>query len=151
MGVPVRVRPRLPKTINNMFAFITIGTNNLFLSSEFYDSLLNPLGIFKVINKDRYIGYAKKENFELIEKGKTELIEFYLMRPYNKKKATNGNGTMIVFDLKTIEKVDEFPQMAISKGATNEGLPGPRHDENYYAYIRDLDGNKICAFASISK
>ena len=52
---------------------------------------------------------------------------------------------------KAVEKVNEFHQIALSKGATNEGLPGPRHDENYYAYIRDLDGNKICAFASISK
>jgi hypothetical protein len=27
-------------------------------------------------------------------------------------------------------------------------LPGPRHDKDYYAYFRDLDENKICAFSS---
>ena len=43
-----------------MFAFITLGTNNLSLSSKFYDKLLESLGIFKVINQERYIGYAKK-------------------------------------------------------------------------------------------
>ena len=32
--------------------------------------------------------------------------------------------------------------------ALNEGLPGPRHGEHYYAYINDLDGNKICAFST---
>ena len=58
MGVPVRVRPRLP---NNMFAFITLGTNNLSVSSVFYDNLLRPLGIIKAVNEDRYIGYAKKK------------------------------------------------------------------------------------------
>ena len=133
-----------------MFSFITIGTNNLFKSSKFYDELLKPLGIVKVVIEDRYIGYAKKNNLELIDQGKLELIEFYLMKPYNQKIATNGNGTMIVFDAKTVEKVNEFHQIALSNGGTNEGLPGPRHGENCYAYIRDIDGNKICAFASTS-
>ena len=61
-----------------MFAFITLGTNDLSLSSKFYDKLLESLGIFKIINEDSYIGYAKKENFDLIQQGKSELIEFYL-------------------------------------------------------------------------
>ena len=31
----------------------------------------------------------------------------------------------------------------------NEGSsPGPRHEEHYYAYIRDFDGNKICAYSN---
>ena len=50
---------------------------------------------------------------------------------------------MIVFEAKTKEKVNEFHQIALSNGAINEGLPGPRHGEHYYAYIRDPDGNKI--------
>ena len=33
----------------------------------------------------------------------------------------------------------------MSKGATDEGEPGVRSDGNYYAYIRDFDGNKIAA------
>ena len=33
----------------------------------------------------------------------------------------------------------------MSKGATDEGGPGVRKDGNYYAYVRDLDGNKIAA------
>ena len=57
---------------------------------------------------------------------------------------------MIVFDAKTKEKVNEFYQIALRYGATNEGLPGLRNGEHYYAYIRDFKGNKICAFASNS-
>ena len=131
-----------------MFAFITLGTNDLLSSSIFYDKLLEPLGIFKFVNEKRYIGYAKKKNFNLISQGKSELIEFYLITPYNKKNATNGNGTMIVFDAKKREKVDAFHQIGLNSGATNEGLPGQRHDKHYYAYIRDPEGNKICAFAA---
>ena len=70
------------------------------------------------------------------------------MCPFDKKKATIGNGTMISFDGKNPEKVNEFHQKALKIGATNEGFPGPRHGEDYYAYIRDLDGNKICVFAA---
>ena len=35
-----------------MFAFITLGTNDLSLSSKFYDKLLESLGIFKIINEE---------------------------------------------------------------------------------------------------
>tara|TARA_B100001167_G_scaffold180465_1_gene136800 strand:+ start:74 stop:448 length:375 start_codon:yes stop_codon:yes gene_type:complete len=123
-----------------MFAFITIGTNNLKKSSQFYDELLKILGIVRVIQDERYVGYSKEDNLEI--------IEFYIMSPFDKKEATIGNGTMISFDGKTPEKVNEFHQKALKIGATNEGFPGPRHGEDYYAYIRDLDGNKICVFAA---
>ena len=43
------------------------------------------------------------------------------------------------------ELVEKFYKIAISKGAVDEGGPGVRKDGNYYAYIRDLDGNKIAA------
>ena len=123
-----------------MFAFITIGTNNLKKSAQFYDELLKILGIVRVIQDERYVGYSKEDNLEI--------IEFYIMCPFDKKEATLGNGTMISFDGKTPEKVNEFHQKALKIGATNEGFPGPRHGEDYYAYIRDLDSNKICAFAA---
>ncbi len=38
--------------------------------------------------------------------------------------------------------------LALKLGGTDEGLPGQRHGVDYYAYFRDLDGNKICAFAA---
>ena len=123
-----------------MFAFTTIGTNNLKKSSQFYDELLKILGIVRVIQDERYVGYSKEDNLEI--------IEFYIMCPFDKKEATIGNGTMISFEVKTPEKVNEFHQKALKIGATNEGFPGPRHGEDYYAYIRDLDGNKICVFAA---
>ena len=41
--------------------------------------------------------------------------------------------------------MDKCYEIAISKGATDEGAPGIRNDGNYYGYIRDLDGNKIAA------
>ena len=123
-----------------MFSFITIGTNNLKNSKIFYNELLQLINIKNVIETDRYIGYAKNSSLNK--------VEFYLMLPHNKKTATFGNGTMITFDIISNKDVDMFYNLALKLGATDEGLPGPRHEEHYYAYFRDLDGNKICAFSS---
>jgi len=123
-----------------MFSFITLGTNNLKNSRIFYDELLQSINIKNVLETDRYIGYAKNSSLNK--------VEFYLMLPHNKKTATFGNGTMITFDIISKKDVDMFYNLALKLGATDEGLPGPRHEEHYYAYFRDLDGNKICAFSS---
>ena len=123
-----------------MFSFITIGTNDLKNSKIFYNELLQLINIKNVIETDRYIGYAKNSSLNK--------VEFYLMLPHNKKTATFGNGTMITFDIISKKDVDMFYNLALKLGATDEGLPGPRHEEHYYAYFRDLDGNKICAFSS---
>ena len=123
-----------------MFSFITIGTNDLKNSKIFYNELLKSINIKNVIETDRYIGYAKNSSLNK--------VEFYLILPHNKKMATFGNGTMITFDIISKKHVDMFYNLALKLGATDEGLPGPRHEEHYYAYFRDLDGNKICAFSS---
>jgi predicted lactoylglutathione lyase len=123
-----------------MFSFITIGTNDLKNSKIFYNELLKSINIKNVIETDRYIGYAKNSSLNK--------VEFYLMLPHNKKTATFGNGTMITFEIISKKDVDMFYNLALKLGATDEGLPGPRHEEHYYAYFRDLDGNKICAFSS---
>ena len=120
-----------------------IGTNHLQASSKFYDKILTPLGLIKVESTKRYIGYAHKNN--------TEEIEFYITKPFNNEKATYGNGTQVSFLADSIALVDKFHAIALKNGALNEGLPGPRPSSSkiYYAYIRDLDGNKICAYSNI--
>jgi len=44
--------------------------------------------------------------------------------------------------------VDEFHAAALASGGTDDGKPGPRPagGSNYVAYVRDPDGNKICAY-----
>jgi len=124
-----------------MLGFATIGTNNIQESCKFYDVVLPTLGIKKVLTTERYIGYAINNNLEK--------IEFYLMKPFNKEAATYGNGTMIAFLAKSRFEVDNFHKVAIENGAINEGVPGfrPSDSRDYYAYIRDVDGNKICAYS----
>ena len=123
-----------------MFSFVSLGTNNLDKSKIFYNELLYSIGIVKAEEEERYVGYAKKDNLNN--------IEFYLMKPHNKKKATFGNGTMITFRAETKESVINFYNLALRLGGVDEGSPGPRHNEDFYAYFRDLDGNKICIYCS---
>ena len=124
-----------------MFAFITIGTNNLKKSANFYSEILKPLKIKKVLVHNRYHGFAKINS--------PKKIELYLIKPHNKKKATIGNGTMVTFVAKSKKVVEDFYNCGIKLGAKDEGKPGPRHCKDYYAYIRDLDGNKLCVYKKV--
>jgi len=114
-----------------------LGSNDLDKSSKFYDSIFTPLKIKKVTITERYIGYARKNE--------PDNIEFYITKPYNKELANKGNGTMVSFKANSANVVDEFHAIGLKNGANDEGSPGVRSDGNYYAYIRDPDGNKICA------
>jgi len=126
-----------------MLAFVTIGTNDLKSSAKFYDEILLPFSIVQVDSDESYVGYA--------DINYPENIELYIMKPYNKKAASIGNGTMIAFLADTKKQVDQFHAIGLKNGGIDEGSPGPRHGEHYYAYIRDLDGNKICAFTPTAK
>ena len=125
-----------------MFAFVTIGTNDLKSSAKFYDEILLPLDIVQVDSDEGYVGYA---NINYPEE-----IELYIMKPYNKEAASIGNGTMITFLADSKKIVDQFHTIGLKNGGIDEGSPGPRHGTDYYAYIRDLDGNKICAYSNTS-
>ena len=122
-----------------MFSFVTLGTNNLEKSKSFYNELLSSIGIVIVEEDDRYVGYARKDS---------QNIEFYLMKPHNKEEATFGNGTMITFTAESKESVINTYNLALKLGGKDEGEPGPRHEEHFYAYFRDLDGNKLCIFCA---
>ena len=123
--------------MKKLFGFVMVGSNNLVASAKFYDVVFIPLEIKKVRTTDKYICYAQKNS--------PDEIEFYVTKPYNKEVATYGNGTMISFLADSTKAVDSFHANALENGGVNEGLPGIRSDGNYYAYIRDPEGNKICA------
>lgn len=128
-----------------MLAYIMVGTNNVKKAAKFYDAALAPLGLVKTGSDSRYIGYGPKNA--------PKKSQFYVTKPYNKKAATFGNGTMISLVAKSKKAVDGFHAAAIAAGGKDEGKPGPRPAGagNYAAYVRDLDGNKICAYCVKAK
>ncbi len=67
----------------------------------------------------------------------------------NGEPATAGNGTMISLSVPDTATIDAAYAKAIELGATDEGPPGPRGPNMYFAYFRDFDGNKIAMFTMI--
>ena len=124
-----------------MIGFVMVGTNNLDKAINFYDTLLNTIDLKRVVTNEKYAGYALKD--------KPDEVEFYVTNPVNKEKATFGNGTQISFLVNSKDLVNKFYNTGIKLGGADEGAPGIRSGD-YYCYFRDLDKNKICAFAKIS-
>ena len=123
-----------------MISFVMVGTNNLDKATKFYDVLFDTIKLERVVTNEKYSGYASKE--------KPDEVEFYVTNPVNKEKATFGNGTQISFIVNSKEIVEKFYNTGIKLGGKDEGAPGVRSGD-YYCYFRDIDGNKICAFAKI--
>ena len=117
--------------------FVMVGSNDYKKSSELYDAAFEPLNLKKILTTEKYIGYANPSE--------PDKALFYVTTPANGEPATFGNGTQITLLAESKEAVEKFYEIAISRGAPDEGGPGVRSDGNYYAYIRDMDGNKIAA------
>ena len=124
-----------------MIGFVMVGTNNLDKAIGFYDVLLETIELKRTVTNEKYAGYSSKN--------KSGNVEFYVTNPANKETATFGNGTQISFIVNSEESVNRFYNTGIKLGGKDEGAPGIRSGD-YYCYFRDLDGNKICAFAKIN-
>ena len=123
-----------------MIGYAMVGASDLKRSTDFYDALLAPLGLEKVELDMVYTAYAPK-----IAPGD---IEFYVTKPFDQNAATAGNGNMVAFKVDQRRCVDLFHQIGLENQGLDEGAPGLRPADGtvYYAYVRDPDGNKICAY-----
>ena len=111
--------------------YVVVGTNNMEAAVAFYDALFDQSGLNKAPVSER-MTYWLGDDFA-----------FAVALPFDKKPATNGNGTMVGFSVGPQDEVRRMYARAIELGGTSEGAPsqkGPR----FSGYIRDLDGNKIC-------
>jgi predicted lactoylglutathione lyase len=118
-----------------MVGYTTLGTNDLDKAVAFYDALLAELGGKQVLNDGRLVVWAGGGGGMLA-----------VCKPYDEKPASVGNGTMVALAAGSKEGVHTLHAKALSLGASDEGAPGPRIDNFYGGYFRDLDGNKLCAF-----
>ncbi len=118
-----------------MANYATVGTNNPEAAAAFYAELLGQIGWTKYFDTPRGVLFRHPE-----------AGLFGVMRPFNGEPATVGNGTMAGFAAPSREAVDALHAKALALGGTDEGAPGERGPNSYFAYFRDLDGNKLCAF-----
>jgi catechol 2,3-dioxygenase-like lactoylglutathione lyase family enzyme len=120
-----------------MFSHVMLGVNDLEVSKKFYDALLGTLGIGPgLANKSRYFYRSPTGTFAITT-------------PINGEPATHGNGSTIGFSTQSPEQTDAFHAAGVANGGgTCEDPPGWRDGsvgKLYLAYLRDPDGNKLCA------
>jgi len=118
-----------------MVGYVTMGTSDLDRAVVFFDALLETIGAKQVMNSGRLVMYAGGEGGM-----------FAICTPYDEQAQAVGNGPMVAFTLDSNDAVDRFHAKALELGATDEGAPGERAPGAYFAYFRDLDGNKLCAY-----
>lgn len=124
-----------------MIGYVTVGSNDLEKSRNFYDNLMPTIGAARIMEFG--------DNFTMYGTGMGK-PGFAVCKPYDGNAATAGNGNMASIACDSRAKVDALHAKAMELGATDEGAPGVRGDEGprafYGAYFRDPDGNKLAAF-----
>jgi catechol 2,3-dioxygenase-like lactoylglutathione lyase family enzyme len=125
-----------------MFSHVAVGANDLEKAKRFYDVVLGTLGYGKGVPRSAG-GYAwlGDDGF------------FIVAEPLDGNSATRANGGTIGFNCRSTEHVDRWHAAGVANGGQSvEDPPGVRESEFgalYLAYLRDPDGNKLCALYPI--
>ncbi len=119
-----------------MIGYVTLGTNRFDEAARFYDELFATIGAGRMLESDRFIAWGTGMKSPAVS----------ITRPHDGEPATVGNGVMVALVMDSTEKVDAIHAKALELGGTDEGAPGPRGEQFYAGYFRDLDGNKLNAF-----
>ena len=124
-----------------MFSHMMVGTNDIERSKTFYDAIFTAVG-----GKEAIID--PKGRLVYLHNGSA----FLVTPPIDGAPATPGNGMTVGFAMETTELADAWHAAgAAAGGKPIEDPPGWREGGGqrlYLAYLRDPDGNKLCALHS---
>lgn len=125
-----------------MFSHVMVGTNDIERSKRFYDAVLGVLGAGEGMRNQAGTGHTR---LFYRHGGAT----FSVSEPINGEPATYANGGTIGFKCSSPEQLQAFHDVAVANGGKSiEQPPGLRESKAgslYLAYVRDPDGNKLCA------
>lgn len=121
-----------------MYSHMMVGSNDIARSKSFYDALFGAVGGKPGITD---------------EKGRLIYMHnggiFLVTPPINGEPACHANGGTIGFAMNSPEQADAWHKAGAENGGTPiEDAPGVRTGAMgalYLAYLRDPDGNKLCA------
>ena len=120
-----------------MFSHVMVGTNDLDRAKTFYDAVLGTLGVPPAFVDGHRIFY------------RTSSGVFSVSKPIDGQAATVANGGTIGFACSSPEQANAWHAAALANGGVSiEEPPGERQGgfgKLYLAYVRDPDGNKLCA------
>lgn len=125
-----------------MLNHVMVGSNDIERSKRFYDAVLGLLGAGEPFRDKAASGHTR---LFYRHAGST----FCISEPINDEPATAANGGTIGFTCNSPEQVQAFHDVAVAHGGEScENPPGPRDGSMgtmHLAYVRDPDGNKLCA------
>ncbi|MCX5615694.1 VOC family protein [Bombella sp. TMW 2.2559] len=121
---------------------IVVGSNDLKKAKAFYDALFDVMGA----------QFCPQDNPDRVVYQKDGQI-FIITRPINGEAATAANGGTVGLALPSAEAVRRWHEAGVAAGGRSiENPPGERTVMGmklYLAYLRDPDGNKLCAFHKV--
>ena len=121
-----------------MFSHVMIGSNDIARSKKFYDALFVAMGAQPGVEDARgRLAYTHNGG------------RFMVSKPIDGKPASHANGGTIGFTMSDAKQADAWHKAGLANGGTSiEDPPGVRQGaagQMYLAYLRDPDGNKLCA------
>jgi len=124
-----------------MIGYVTLGTNGFEKAMQFYDELMTALGESRLWHTDSMAAWGLSR----------DVPSLCIATPFDENPATIGNGVMVALKVDSSDQVDAVYAKAMELGATDEGAPGARGTNGFYAgYFRDLDGNKLNVYIPAS-
>ena len=121
-----------------MFSHMMVGSNDIDRSKKFYDATFAAIGGKPGIQDD-------KGRLIYMHNGGM----FLVTKPIDGEAATPGNGMTIGIAMESPEQADAWHAAGVANGGKAiEDPPGVRDGgamKMYLAYLRDPDGNKLCA------
>jgi catechol 2,3-dioxygenase-like lactoylglutathione lyase family enzyme len=125
-----------------MLNHVMVGSDDIERSKRFYDAVLGVLGAGEPIRNTAGSGHVRLFY-------RHDGSSFGVTQPINGEKACAANGGTIGFKCGSPEQVRQFHDVAVAHGGQSiEDEPGLRMGSLgplHLAYVRDPDGNKLCA------
>ena len=121
-----------------MYSHNMVGSNDTARSKTFYDAVFTAMGGRAGMQDDKgRLLYMYNDGL------------FMVTPPIDGQPATPGNGCTVGFAMDTPEQANAWHAAGVANGGTAiEDAPGIREGsfgQLYLAYLRDPDGNKLCA------
>ncbi len=117
-----------------MIDHVSVGVSDLERAARFYELVLAPLALSRLVKRPMAIGFGKSHP------------EFWINLRVGMPQVAPGSGVHICLRAKSTADVDAFHAAALNAGGRSDGAPGLRpHDRvRYYAaFVMDPDGNRI--------
>ena len=121
-----------------MYSHNMVGSNDIDKSKKFYDATFKAMGAKEAVKDDKgRLIYMHNNSM------------FLVTPPIDGQPATAGNGCTIGFAMDNPEQANAWHVAGVANGGTaiedDPGIRAGAFGDLYLAYLRDPDGNKLCA------